>query len=236
MKCLVFDTGPIISLTMNNLLWLLEPLKGMFKGEFYITKSVKEELIDRPFQSKKFKFEAMQVLQYVSKGVIKEIAYEEIEAKARQLFNLANRCFKAEGQSISIVHFGEMEALAAAILLHALAIVVDERTTRYLVDKPEKLRRRMENKLHTQVEMDRVAIKELKAEIGSLRAIRSIELVSIAFEKGLLDIYMTHDEEKLVPEPKKNLLEGVLWSLKLNGCSVADEEIGDIVKYEMKLA
>jgi hypothetical protein len=205
------------------------------KGEFYITKSVRAELIDRPFESKKFKFEAMQVLQYVSKDVIKEIGYEEIEAKAKQLFNLANRCFKAEGQSISIVHFGEMEALAAAILLHAEAIVVDERTTRYLVEKPEKLRRRMENKLHTQIEMDRQAVRELKAEIGPLRAIRSIELVSVAFEKGLLDIYMFAKEEEIVPEPKKNLLEGVLWSMKLNGCSVADEEIADIVKYEMRM-
>ena len=56
MKSLVFDAGPIITLTMNNLLWLLNPLKNNFKGEFYLSAAVKEELIDRPLQTKKYKF------------------------------------------------------------------------------------------------------------------------------------------------------------------------------------
>ena len=43
MRSIIFDTGPIISLVTNNMLWLLEPLKKQFKGEFYITKSVKKE-------------------------------------------------------------------------------------------------------------------------------------------------------------------------------------------------
>ena len=55
MKSLVFDAGPIISLTMNNLLWLLDPLKVNFKGEFYIPMAVKGELVDRPLTTKKFR-------------------------------------------------------------------------------------------------------------------------------------------------------------------------------------
>ena len=61
MKSLIFDAGPIISLATNNLLWILEPLKNKFDGKFYLTDAVKRELVDRPLETKKFKFEAIQV-------------------------------------------------------------------------------------------------------------------------------------------------------------------------------
>ena len=48
MKSLVFDSSSIISLATNNLLWLLRPLKKQFKGDFYISKSIKHEIVDHP--------------------------------------------------------------------------------------------------------------------------------------------------------------------------------------------
>jgi hypothetical protein len=234
MKCILFDTGPIITLTMNNMLWLLEQLKSRFKGEFYITNAVKTELIDRPFESKKFKFEAMQILKYVSKDVIKVVGSDEIKAKTEYLLNLANRCFIASDQPITIVHYGEMETLAAAIIFKAEAVVVDERTTRYIIDNPEKIQKRLESKLHTSVVVDNDALQRLKAEVKGLKVIRSIELVAISFEEGLMDLYITEKEKKLVPDLKKNLLESALWSMKLDGCSISEDEINDIVKFEMK--
>ena len=48
MKSIVFDAGGIISLTINDLLWLLEPLKKRFKGDFYISKAIKKEIVDKP--------------------------------------------------------------------------------------------------------------------------------------------------------------------------------------------
>ncbi|KHO51294.1 MAG: hypothetical protein QT04_C0044G0003 [archaeon GW2011_AR11] len=58
MKALVFDSGPIISLTLNGLLWMLRPLKQRFKGDFCITKAVYGEIISYPLHTKKFKLEA----------------------------------------------------------------------------------------------------------------------------------------------------------------------------------
>ena len=83
MKSMIFDTGPIISLALNNLLWVLDPLKKKFKGNFYITKSVKKEIIDRPLNSKKFKFEALQVLHLYEKNVIELTGNDEIEIQAQ---------------------------------------------------------------------------------------------------------------------------------------------------------
>jgi len=234
MRRIFFDAGPVISLTMTNLLWLLEPLKTQFKGEFCITPAVKQELIDKPFETKRFKFEAMQVLQYLSKGTLRVVRSDELDKKAQYLLSLANRCYRAKESNINIVHQGEMETLAAAILLGADAVVVDERTTRYLIDKPERLARRMGDKLHTPVDVDKQALGELKRELGNIHLIRSTELVAIAFEHGLLDLYISGGEEKAVKDLRKNLLESAIWGLKINGCSIADSEIDDIVKFEIK--
>ncbi len=234
MKSLVFDTGPIISMTMNNLLWLLEPLKTNFNGEFYITEAVKRELVDRPLQTKKFKFEALQVLKYISKDTLKIASSNDIEKKAYHLLHLANNSFRAKGHYIKVVHYGEIEALAAAIILGSSALVTDERTIRHLVEKPDQEFERLQKKLHTQIEINNDNFNQFKKEVAGLKVIRSVELVTIAYEIGLLDLYTTEKEKKILPDLKKTLLESVLWGVKLQGCAVSTEEIDDIIKLETK--
>src|SRR3989344_4053400 len=85
MKSLVFDAGPIISLATNNLLQILPPLKERFNGSFYITKSVKKELVDRPFEIKKFKFEAIQVEKLIEEGVLEIIDNDFIRNESPKL-------------------------------------------------------------------------------------------------------------------------------------------------------
>ncbi|MFH1398574.1 MAG: hypothetical protein ABIG95_00500 [Candidatus Woesearchaeota archaeon] len=232
MKALVFDTGPIITLTMNNLLWLLEQLKYQFRGEFYISPAVRREVIDKPLTTKKFKFEALQVLKVLTKDVLKVAGDDEITQKANLLLTLANNLLYARGQNIKIVHYAEMEALAVAIKFSAAAIVIDERTSRYLIESPERLRERMQKKLHTEVRMDHDILRKFQQEIGSIKVIRSVELIIIAYEKGLLDLYTTEKESKIIPNLKPTLLEAVLWGAKLNGCAISAEEIDSILGFE----
>ena len=59
--------------------------------------------------------------------------------------------------------------------------------------------------------------------------LRSVELVAISFEKGLLNKYITK-----LNEAEKNLLESVLWGVKLNGCAVTKGEIEQIIGIETK--
>ena len=77
MNSLVFDTGTVISLVMNNLLWTLKHLKKQYKGDFLMTTSVKKELIDRPMKSKKFKLEALVIQDYLFEGVFKLVDNKE---------------------------------------------------------------------------------------------------------------------------------------------------------------
>lgn len=227
-KCIVFDTGPIISLVMNNLLWVIEDLGKIYDGNFFITPGVKKELIDKPLSTKKFKFEALQVLSYTSKNILQIVDMKRVHDDANELLDIANHIFKAKGNWMHIVSFAEMEALACGIHLGAEAIVVDERTTRMLVEDSNDLFSYMEHKLHTKMQVDRKNLAKFKKMTRGLRFIRSTELVLIAYELGFLDKYLPN-----IPEPKKQLLQAALWGVKLNGCAVSQEEIDTIIKEEL---
>ena len=69
-KALIFDSSSIITLSMNNLLNLLPPLKKKFKGEFYITEGVKREIVDKPLQIKRFELNAMMISNMINEGVL----------------------------------------------------------------------------------------------------------------------------------------------------------------------
>jgi len=229
MKSLIFDTGPLISLTLNNLLWTLEPLKKEFNGEFYIGKITKKEIIDKPLATKQFKFEALQVLQMINNGVLKVIDDEKIRKKAIDLLDIANVCFKARGNPIQICHLGEMESVAAALIFGTNAVVIDERTTRVLIESPERLANLLERKLHTPVAIDHGKLNEFSNEVRKIQVLRSVELMTIAYERGILDRFAAK-----IPNPQKELLDGVLWGLKINGCAISGKEIEEILKIEVK--
>ena len=115
MKAVFFDTGPLISISTNNLLGLLVRLKQKYRGRFFITPYVKLEAVDHPLKTKKFKFEALQNLKLIEDGVLEVYDIAQLRNKAFQLLNLANNIFKAHDNPIKIVHFAEIEIIAAAI-------------------------------------------------------------------------------------------------------------------------
>ena len=230
MKNIVFDTGPIISLTMNNLLWILDALKDMSRANFYITESVKRELIDVPLNmTKRYKFEALQVLHYIENGTLEVVDDDEIRKTSSKLLDLANRCYNAFGHDMKLVHEAEMSAIALYLEKEADAFVVDERTTRLLVENPRKLRHILRHNLHTKINENRTALKDFQRATKDVKIIRSAELAAIAYEKGLLDKYMVNSQTK------ETLLESVLWGVKMNGCAVSKKEIEIIMKEERKL-
>lgn len=228
MKAIVFDSGPLISLTMNNLIWILEPLKERFRGEFYIPEAVKLELVDEPLQTKKFKFEALQMQELIGSGVVKVLEDSATKDETLSLLAIANSCFSARGQNLTIVHYGEIASVVAALHLNASALVMDERVTRELIEHPQHLAVIMEKKLQTRVQVDASRLAELKRRTGSVSIIRSTELAAVAFERGLLDRYA------LQPSQKRTVLESVLWGLKLDGCAINERGIKAIIDSELK--
>jgi predicted nucleic acid-binding protein len=224
-KSLVFDAGPIISLTTNNLLWLIEPLKQKFNGHFYMTEGVRVELVDKPLATKKFKFEALQVEQQIEAGIIEVARDPAAKSLATKLLDLSNSCFYVDGNPLRIVQFGEMETLAFALLNKCEAIVIDERITRLLLESPESLAKLLSKRLHANVKMDKTSLMELDKITNGIKLIRSVELVAVAYSLGLLDKFIVH-----VPRARQELLDSILWGVKLNGCAVSEYEIAELSK------
>lgn len=229
-RLLVFDTGPLISLTVNNLLSTLERLKERYSGRFVIPESVKDELVDEPLRTKKFMFEAMQIQRLISTGVLEVVEDSDTKELTLELLRLANNSFAAKGKAVQVVHYGEMASVAAAKLLDAEALVMDERITRELIEHPKHLSELMQRRLHTTVTVNDQNVSLLQRYVSKTKILRSVELVTVAFEFGLLDRYIAAGEEKAISGIRQKLLESVLWGLKMNGCAVSGKEIEQLIK------
>ncbi|MBW3022920.1 hypothetical protein KY308_02365 [Candidatus Woesearchaeota archaeon] len=229
MKSLFFDAGPVISLATNNLLWVLAKLKANYGGKFYFSGAVKKELIDIPYRSKKFKFEAIQIMKAVEEGTFEIVPSEKTADLTKKLLEAANSIYFARGVAVRIVHTGEMDSLAGAILMNSDAVVIDERTTRMLLEDPYGLKDLLRSKLRTFVKMDEKKLDVFRSIAGKINVIRSAELVTVAYEMGLLNSYLPK-----VPRAGSELLDGMLWGIKLNGCSLTREEIDKVMSLEFK--
>ncbi len=228
-KTIVFDTGPIITMAMTNLLSLLPRLKSAFAGDFLIPSAVHRELIERPLATRSHKLEAFQVFPYINDGTLQVIDTELLRTRAAELSAIANNIYWAQGQPIQIVHEGELEALALMLIVGASTMVVDERTMRYLIETPSKLLDRLEYKLHTKVTVNKADLERFKLLVKQIHTIRSVELLTYAFESGLFSHELNLADS--LPHNRTDFYEGLLWGLKYAGCGVSDYEIDDLLKH-----
>ena len=204
MKYLIFDAGPIISLTMNGLLPVLEKLKEGFDGEFVVTPAVRKEILDKPLKIQKFKLEAMQVQKLFDKGVLvsstKIVPTSKLQKESSRILKLANNSLKSTKthQRIKIIHDGEASCMAFSNLCSCdNLIVIDERGTRILIESPESMKNLLSKKLGTEV----VEVGDSLHKFKKQRFIRSAELMYVAHKKGYMQ------------ETTKEFLDAVLYAL-----------------------
>ncbi len=221
-KIIFFDAGPVISLVMSRLDWILPELKKRFKGRFYITPAVKYELVERPITVKRFQFEALQVLKLIRDGVF-EVYQDVPQEKARQLESLADSSFRIGKKYIDLMQRGEMESVASALKTGAAAVVIDERTLRLFIENPAEMKKLLERRFRRDVVPIAGAMKQFSQQLKSITIIRSVELAAAAYRLGLLDSYLPEGKLR-----KELLVESVLWATKFNGCAVTEQEVGEI--------
>lgn len=219
-KSLIFDAGPLINFAMNGLLPLFKNIRKEFKGEFLITKEVKQECIDYPETTKKYELEALQIKELFEDGIIKHanISEEEVDKlrlEREKIMETANTTFYSNNKPIHLLDKGECAALALSkILKEPSVLVIDERTARMLCESPENLRKLLQKKLHTTI----TAKKGNYEFFQQFKIIRSTELIYIANKKGLIEL----------KSPKA--FDAMLYAIKFHGCSVSEEEIEDMKK------
>ena len=221
MKALIFDSGSIINFSMNGILDVLAKLKKIFRGKFLITESVKEEIIKRPLNIKKFELGALKIQSLLDEGVIEVpsslgIKNLEIENDTKEILELANRAFFIKDRYIHLIDKGEASCLVLSEILSKRniknLIVIDERTTRMLCEKPGNLHKLLETKLHTKINFN----EKNFSRFSEFKFIRSCELLYIAYKKNLVEL------------KNGKVLDALLYAVKYRGCSVSKNEIEEI--------
>jgi len=221
MRVLILDSGPLINLSMNGLLYILEGLKAHFQGKIIITRQVKYETIDRPLNVPRFELGALSIQALLNSGVVElpsslNISDHLIDQETGKLMNLANHSIKSKDQWITLVSEAEMSCIAVSNELNRRGIesiiAIDERTTRMLIEDPKALERIMSAKLHT-----RVKLTENVRKFPRAKFIRSPELIYAAYKKDLLNLKGT------------KALEAAIFASKYKGSAISFEEV-DILK------
>ncbi len=218
MKIIILDSGILINLSLNGLLYIIPELKAKTGVRFMITQDVKYETIDRPIHVPRFELGAIRVEEMLLSKFIElpeefGISSPDIAKKRDEFMQIANHSLFSDGKWLQIVSNAEVSCLAASFLLTQNKIEnmigIDERTTRLLAERPESLSDLMSAKLHEKIKLDKSNLVVFK----DFRFVRSTELVYVAFKKGILKLH----------DPKT--LEAALFATKYHGSSVSFEEI-----------
>lgn len=215
---IIFDTGVLIGFSQTCLLPLFSEIKGSI-GEFVITSGVKYECIDRVRNNMKFKLSSLRINDQLNDFVFDIYTGDrKLDDKTKEILNLTNSIFYIGGRPLHIVDFGEAECLALLALTNANCLAIEERTTRMLIEDPNALLEILKRKHNTRnIEMNQNKYLKFKEIIGEVSVIRSVDLLSFAYERGLLKNVITN----------KEYLKSALYALKFNGCSVSFEEIDE---------
>jgi len=221
MKALIFDSGTLITLSMNCLLDIIRELKKGFDGKFLITKDVKYEIVDRPLNIKKYKLGALRLKSLIDDKTLEfpdslDIKDGDISRLTNEILKSSNSTFYTEKRAIHIIDQGEASILALNFLLKKkginVLIAMDERTTRMLSEKPDNLKNLLEYKLHTKLKQNRSSEEFFKL----LNFVRSTELIYVAFKKGI------------IKNQSKEMLDAMLYGAKFKGASISGDEIKEI--------
>jgi len=222
MKAIIFDSSTLINFAINGLLQEFRELKKMFDGRFLITKEIVGEIIDKPMKIKRFELEALKLKELITDNVLEMpssfgIDENKISRMTSEIMNLSNNTFFGQGNAMHIIDVGESSCLALSRLLNEKGIKnvlsVDERTMRLLCEKPENLMAIFQKKLHTDLKMKKENLKFFQG----FNFIRSTELIFIAYKKGIVKL-RNHG----------NVLDALLYAMKLNGCSISEQEINEM--------
>jgi len=222
-KALIFDASTLISFAMNGLLNYLEELKKQFNGKFIIPQEVKYEIVEKPLTIKRFELEAMQVNQLILNKTLElpsslGFSDKEISEETKRLLDIANTAFHEDNKPLHLIDSGETACLALGKMLNDKKIpnllVIDERTTRMLCEKPDNLRKLLTKKHHRTIRYD----KKVLADFTGFKIIRSAELAFLAHKKGIVKIQ------------NKKIMDALLYALRFKGCSISTEDIEELKK------
>ena len=220
------DASSLISLTGSCLDNLLPFFQEKFGIRFLIPKSIEYEAVTRPlsFKSKVHNFSALRIKDMIHDSVI-EVVSENAEEETKSLMKLGNNIFYARGRPVRLMHMGETEMLVLANRLQVSSLLMDERTTRILVEDPISMKKHLQQEFRANIMVNKKHLMDFSSKVKNLDVIRSTELLYLAYENGFLRHF--NDIEK-------QAAEAALYNLKYAGCAVSFNELKQYAKLMSK--
>ncbi len=217
-RTLVADSSAIISLAINCMSSVLEEL-GV---KILVTDEIYNEIILRPMGSKRYALESMRIKKLFSCGVISVMNPEPLITQ--EILNTANSIYCIKRHPLRLIHEGEAAALALLAGLEASCLLIDERTTRMLIEDADGLRKVLSNQLGRRVDMDRQRLEAFRSIVPGVSIIRSSEIAAVAYEKGILG--------RNLGNSGKEALMAMLYALKFSGCAISWNELEEYAALE----
>lgn len=220
-ESIVCDSSALISLAAVGHLPVLAFMRGFFCGEFIISGEVKRECVDEPLKAKSHTLTALRLQLALNDGVIAVESPRGLSRRADDVLWVANNMFYAGGRPLTVMHRGEAESVALALELGVPNLLIDERTTRMLMEKPELLRQHFGLELGREVLLNEKYAQRFRRMTEGLEAFRSSELLILAYERGYFARF---------GQQERHALEASLYSVKFAGCSIGFSEIAEYAK------
>ena len=220
-KTIVCDSSSLISLAETCNLGVLSFLQEDFKADFVIPATVENEIVGRPSKVGRFSYTAARIRHLVNESVLRVVANPSVASEAEKIMARANSLFYAENpdRPLKILQQGEAECLALLAPLQSKALLVDEKTTRLLLEDPKKLFSLMKAE-HPQTGANEKAMAEFQKQFP-FPAMRSTELTAFAAQNGFFEPYNADENE---------VFHASIYALRYAGCGISQKEIDDYQK------
>ncbi|MBI4044237.1 MAG: hypothetical protein HY392_00845 [Candidatus Diapherotrites archaeon] len=222
MKKLVFDASSIISLSEKCFINIIGKLAEEKKAGFFMPESVFFETVTHPMKIRRFELNAFRIQSAINNNWFTAVKPGTETARTLQAtMKIAQNLCYADGQPIQIMHRGELEALALLKEMNADALVIDERTTRMLLEEPQNLRSLLEFRHRKKIRFDEKKLLEFRRLFGGTRIFRSSEMLALAYEQNCFGKELEHSRASL---------KAALFSVKYAGCAITHSEINEYLK------
>ncbi len=212
----ICDSSTLIALAETCTLPALYHLKQSAGARFLVPPAVGYETMQHPEHIKRFAFSAFKIEKVKDDGVLEMTEPKNLGQRTRDIMQRANSVFSVNGQALKVLHAGEAECLAVYLENKAKAVLVDEKTTRLLIEDPLLLRDSLQQEYHGRAKMNDSALDALKAATKGMVAVRSTEILAMAYEDGFFKGYGKNEVEAF---------HASLYALRNAGCSITTKEL-----------
>lgn len=210
------DSSSLIALTTSCLEGVL-PFLNKHGVDFVVPSFVMFETVERPLriESKPYHMSALKIRRFIENKVLLLVDAKE-DSLTEEILTHSNSLLKAKEKYIHLVDKGEAAMVAMARRLGINNILMDERTTRMVIEAPFRLKEHFEEELRTRVGISEKSLREIKDITKDMKVFRSAEIVYLAYKNGYFKDWK---------DGEKEIADASLYRLKYNGCSISFDEL-----------